>query len=410
MRVMKASRLLPLRLIVSLLLISLLTGAVSCSSEDDSRMWQPAKSASEERRDAEENEPEDVDEEHASEIEVVESDGEASGERQEDVDEDEERTEAVATPTPEPDRGIARSARGISRGGGFADGVLALLPGSDDLRDLVAFDVRGIRTTEVTPAALHAELEESYGFLGSSYCIRLDEVEAIVSAGRDKLLVKGEFSKEELRALLEFDGYENETYRGYELWVESESGAIAVFEERMAILIGREDSVRQVLKDLNRGNESFLARESRLRTLYDKTRDGLKLRLKSVCSGDYCLVLATAAMTAASEDEYAVDIELVAMTVSEDTALEIREDLRATVDQSSYIEVLDISDSVVDEFVIVRATIDEESVEGWGHYSVPYSIFAKPSGAVAAPAAPVMGGSDSSVPEQRECPPSTEGS
>ena len=230
--------------------------------------------------------------------------------------------------------------------------------------------------------------------------------------GWASLFVRGEFSREDFRMLLEIDGYEAETYRGYELWVNtSESEAIAVFEEQGAILMGGEDSVRQTLKELNRGSESFLEWESRLRRVYDATQDGLKLKIKAVCSGDYCRVLATAAVTAASEDEYAADIELVAMAESEDTALVIRDDLKATIDEPSYIEVLDISVSASDELVKVRATIDEDSVEDWGYYSVPYSIFMKPSGAVPpAPAAPTLGGQGSVVPSQRECPPSAEGS
>ena len=411
MNTMSMPRLTPTLLILPLLLISLSIGAAACSSEDEGRMWKPAASESEERRETKESVEEDEDEVDDAEIEKRESGEEEPLEIDEDKDPDEELPGPDATSTSETDKGIVNIPGGINRkGGSFADDVLALLPASDDLRDITAFDVRGMKT-EGVPAALYEEIEGSYGFLESSYCIRLDEVETSVSAGWDSLFVKGKFSKDDFRMLLEIDGYGTESYKDYELWVNTpDARAIAFFEEQSAILMGREDSVRQVLKDLNRGNESFPEKESSLRRVYDATRDGLKVRMKSVCSGDYCRVLATAAVTAASEHEYAADIELVAMAESEDTAQSIRDDLKATIDEPSYIEVLDISASASDEFVIVRATIDEESVENWAYYSVPYSIFMRPSGAVPpAPAAAAPAGGNSSVPPQRECPPQPEG-
>lgn len=166
MRTTSVRLLMPSLLVLSLLLISLWLGALACSSEDEGRMWQPAESESEERRETEESVEDDEDEADDAGIEDRKSDEEKSPEKQEDEDEEEERTDPVPTPIQEVDSEIADRPGGIGRRReSFSDDVLALIPASDDLRDITAFDVKGIRTTEGVPSALEAELQGSYGFL-----------------------------------------------------------------------------------------------------------------------------------------------------------------------------------------------------------------------------------------------------
>lgn len=170
------------------------------------------------------------------------------------------------------------------------------------------------------------------------------------------------------------------------------------------LLLGGDRHVRQALKDLNRGNESFLEQDSHLRQVFDRTRNGLKVRLRTLCSGEHCQVFGFASVTASSEEEYAADIELVVLAESGDAAEAVKDDVRASIemDYRGVIEVLDAGHETDGEYVIVRATIDEESVETWQGYRFPANVVYKPGSFGQQPASPMSPRGD--APPQRECP------
>ena len=392
-----SSRLLPVMLLV--LALSLL--AVACGTEGE-RSSGSDSPTSEQRQDSGESLP--TKEEQADEDEDV---SDESGGAEEQPEEEAEESE----PTPEPgrDTGILKRLMGGDSGGGIASDLLSLLPASELIGGLRAYDLEAIRSAGAIREPLQRELDASFGFLGN-YCIALNDVDTIVAQGdwNELLLVEGSFSIADLRALLEGDGYETETYRGHELWsatADTESaygisGPVAIFEERNVLLLGRDRHVRQALKDLNRGNESFLEQDSHLRQVFDRTRNGLKVGLRTLCSGEHCQVFAFGAVTAPSEEEYAADIELVVLAESGDAAEAVKDDVRASIER--YSEVLDAGHETDGEYVLVRATIDEESVETWQGYRFPVKVVYKPGSFGQRPASPM--GAPGDAPPQRECP------
>ena len=347
---------------------------------------------------------------------------EEEADREDDSDEsdraeeqpEEEAEEPEPTPGPVRDTGILKRLTGGGSGGGsFARDLLSLLPASDPIWEITAYDLEAVRSAGGIREPLQRELDASFGFLGN-YCIALDAVDTIVAQGEwnELLLVEGSFSLTDLRALLEGDGYETETYRGHELWsatADTESaygvsGPVAIFEERNVLLLGRDVHVRQALKDLNRGNESFLEQDSHLRQVLDRTRNGLKVRLRTLCSGEHCQVFAFGVVTASSEEEYAADIEVVVLAESDDAAEAVKDDVRASIemDYRGVIEVLDAGHEADGEYVLVRATIDEESVETWQGYRFPADVVYKPGIFSQQPASPQS--LPGEAPPQRECP------
>ena len=403
MKVRSIQRPLFMLLPILLLALALLALTVACGAESDEAP-SPDPSTSEQRQDAEEpssqKEEEQTDKDDASD--------KADEEKQtKDKPEDPE-----PTPVPTKDTGILKRLTGGDSGGdSFASDVLALLPASETLRELTAYDVRSILASEEVREPLVKEIEESFTYLGG-HCISLDQVETIVTPDNWNIFIKGNFSLADLRALLDGDGYVNETYREHEIWTASrgtvlEYGgyqSVAIFEEQHAVLMGGDTQVRQVLKDLNRGNESFLEVDSQLRQVFEKSRNGLKVKLDTLCSGENCQVFVVAMVTAASNEDYAADIELVVLTDSDDSAEAVKDKTRASVQKEfGGIEILDASHEADDEFVYVRATIDEESVGEWQRYRFPLKLVYKPGGFLqqgAAPASPSGG----ELP-QRECPP-----
>ena len=395
-----SSQLLPIILLV--LALSLL--AVACGT-DGERSSEPDPTSSEQRQDSGEPPPE---EEQESDRED-DSDDESGG-----VEEQSEEEAKEPEPTAETARDtviLKRLTGGDS--GSFAGDFLSLLPASDLFMSLTAYDVEAIRSAGGIREPLQRELDASFGFLGN-YCIALDDVDTIVTRGdwNELLLVEGSFSIADLRALLEGDGYEPETYRGHELWsaaADTESaygvsGPVAVFEERNVLLLGRDRHLRQALKDLNRGNESFLEKDSHLQQVFDRTGNGLKVRLRTLCSGEHCQVFAFAIVTAPSEEEYAADIELVVLAESDDAAEAVKDDVRMSIemDHRGVIEVLDAGHETDGEYVLVRATVDEESVEAWQGYRFPVKIVYKPGSFGQQAASPAV--TTGEAPPQRECP------
>ena len=109
-------------------------------------------------------------------------------------------------------------------------------------------------------------------------------------------------------------------------------------------------------------------------------------------------------VTAPSDEDYAADIELVVLTDSDDSAEAVKDEIRTSVQKEfGGIEILDASHETDDEFVYVRATIDEESVGEWQRYRFPLKLVYKPGGFLQSSAAPASP-SGRELP-QRECPP-----
>ena len=389
-------------LTIMLLALVLLFATVACGAEPDAGSGADSQ-ASERREDADES-PSEKEEEDAAGDED-DSGGETDKpEREEQTEDDDEEQE----PTPEPpkDTGILKRLTGGDSGDvSFASDVLALLPTSELFTKFTAYDVRSILAAEGVGEPLQREIEESFSYM-QSHCVSHDQVETIVALNNWNFFIEGSFSLADLRALLDGDGYVREEYRGHELWATLNGGGqlVAIFEERNAVLMGNDFTVRQVLKDLNRGNELFLEGDSHLRQVFDKARNGLKIKLNTPCSGEYCQVFATAIVTALSDEEYAADIELVVLTDSDDVAEAVKDEVRASVEHARIgIEIIDASHETDDGFVLVRATIDEESVEDWQRYLAPPNLVFKPG----SPPQPFGAGASPFTSElpQRECPP-----
>lgn len=387
-----------------LMILAMTILAVACGSGDESgpdtleiQQEEERSTLDDKKSDAEGKESGSaLTDEDSNETESAKSDDSVRAQGKLD-DDSEEPEEPEPTPEPIPVRDPAQKP---TRGGAFTRGVFALLPGSGFDTRITAYNVASIMTADGVPKALRDEVVNAYGVLEGS-CVFLDEIQMAVQTANLVHYVSGEFAVSDLRQALEQDGFLIEDYRGYEVLLgevylggnRTGNRAVAILEERGTVILGWEDPVKGALKSLKRGTENFLDEDSHLRRVFGKARDGLKLRIDNICAGDFCQEFAASRVTALSDEMYAVDIELVVLMDSDTAADAVRDAVKGSIDGTEpgflALEVLDITHDSDGEFVVVQATIDEESLRLWQEYRVPHTIIRKP-GSPQSPSSPAF--------------------
>ena len=117
------------------------------------------------------------------------------------------------------------------------------------------------------------EIDDFADYLGIN---RNDLSEAVIAkwSGGAAFVVKGNFDREYIRGELEDDDFEENTYRGYEVWENPENGAVALLDEYLIADSSR--AVESVLKNLYNGSGSLERADSdnEMKQILDKLGSG----------------------------------------------------------------------------------------------------------------------------------------
>ena len=156
----------------------------------------------------------------------------------------------------------------------------------EDTEDFVVFDVKSIMDEE-TPEKIRNDFERDWPDILEGVGIFVEDLEAIVHVGGGgRIMVKGNLSLTDIRGELHDQGFEEDTYTGYELWY-SESGYriienqlsnevryVAILDDS-TVLMGDEDWVKDVIRAINRESGLVMhADDSGVTQVLDKAGSG----------------------------------------------------------------------------------------------------------------------------------------
>ena len=265
---------------------------------------------------------------------------------------------------------------------GSGSGVLDLAP--NNLDQMVVVDMRTVLGDESTAAkqwaemvGLHTEPAEVTTFVGAleSGGILIEDVNTIVFGGfvddADTYLyfLEGEFDFEEIRDTLqdqEVYDWEDEDYRGYELWLNNNDGGMALFEKDGYVIFGSEAAVKDVLKAQGRGDRLLLKDgESPLNRVLGRAGSGWLIQAREGwCSSFNARGCDALAIATSSEGEFSVAVNLAFLFGSERSATAAERDIEDRLDdaqESNNAPVFDYEEVQSDgEFIVVKLTVDED--------------------------------------------------
>ncbi len=182
-------------------------------------------------------------------------------------------------------------------------------------------------------------------------------------------IVKGDFDFDALRNELEDLNFREDTYRTFQMWKkEGYPESAALFENEGIYVSGNEDTVKNVLKAVDRG-DGFMDEEAGLRRALDTVGDGLAVVASNDCShiGRTSSVkgidllpscdIAAISVKGGNEDESQATIAVV--FTSERRAESGAEDLEEIIEYGSELDA-DVEDSRVNgDIVTMKLTIYE---------------------------------------------------
>jgi hypothetical protein len=166
-------------------------------------------------------------------------------------------------------------------GGGSAKEVAKIL--SEDAGGLMYLDIQTIRVDKDLED-LYEELEDEFKDFdirveyGSVCPIDIDDVNYIVEAGRIEI-VGGKFDLEDIRDELDNRDFDEDDYKGVELWIGGHvwSGgheeAVAISKDEL--IIGREDEVKDCIKVMKGDRTSLYDDDEDIRDVLNKLPDGI---------------------------------------------------------------------------------------------------------------------------------------
>ena len=259
--------------------------------------------------------------------------------------------------------------QGCGTGGGGSSelaGILALVPA--DSENVLVYDFEQIRK-EDAPGALRDEFEDLSEYGLEELGVLTDELTTLVIASGDDwylLVVEGDIDFGEVRDQLEDGDYEDDQYRGVELWEEAawRYEAVALFEDRGRIVIGDTDAVKSVLRMLDRGSGSLLDdADSDLGRALKRAGEGWVSSADEQCLGYElrgCRAVGVSLRRGA--DDYLVEATIAVLFRDERTAESGMDEVESQLEEDSSFE-FDIDDVRLDgDFVIVTASGDEDDL------------------------------------------------
>ena len=200
-----------------------------------------------------------------------------------------------------------------------------------------------------------AEIDDFASDLGINSNDLSEVVIAEWSVGGAFFVMKGNFDRDYIRGELEDDDFEENTYRGYEVWEDPAGGTVALLDE---YLIASDSSrvVESILKNLYNGSGSLEQADSdnEMKQILDKLGSGYTV---TVVTGAVCRVERC--------EGYGVVVTEVDETAAEGTieiALLFRNERAAERAAADYDEVADFLEAVDD--------IDIEDTEAQGRFVV----------------------------------------
>jgi len=290
-------------------------------------------------------------------------------------------------------------------GGGGSDlaGILALVPA--DSEDITVYDFEQMRRDEA-PWALWDEVEfyvSEYGL--EEMGVLTDELTTLAVAFGDDwylLVVEGDIDPVHVTDRLEDGDFDNNQYRGFELW---EGGAwpyesVALFEDRGRMVIGDTEAVKRVLRMLDRGSGSLLDdADSDLGRALKRAGAGWISGAKGQCPGYEvrgCRALGVSLRK--GDDDYLVEITVAVLFRDERTAESEVDELESQIEEDSSFE-FDIDDVHLDgDFVIVTGSGDKDDLFE-GESAVPVTPTATEVGDAPATRAPATRAPATRAPE-----------
>ncbi|MCY4614869.1 MAG: hypothetical protein OXC71_00540, partial [Chloroflexi bacterium] len=232
----------------------------------------------------------------------------------------------------------------------------------------MVYDLEQIRKDEA-PRALRDEAEDLSGYGLEEMGVLTDELTTLVVASGDDwqlLVVEGDVDFVHVRDQLEDGDYDDNRYRGFELWEGAGwgRGSVALLEDQGRMVIGDVEAVKSVLRMLDSGSGSLLDdADSDLGRALKRAGAGWISSARAQCL-DYAIRGCRAAGVSLrkGDDDYVVDITIAALFRNERTAESELDELENQIEEDSSFE-FDIDDVQLDgDFVIVTASADEDDL------------------------------------------------
>ena len=230
--------------------------------------------------------------------------------------------------------------------------------------DLVPDDVQLVRRSDIRTILADDFLTEELhpaGVLGlEDLGIDDDRINELVTATWETGsvdVIKGSFNLDEIRDELDDAGFDEDPYRGYEVWQDQNGGGIALLDGYIvaAPLAG---SLESVLKNLYNGSGSLERAEDdgEMNQILEKLGDGFQIRAEvgSTCSVERCQ-----GYTTALTDAERVTVAYALLFSSERAAERAAADYDQVADFLAGVRGIDIEDTEADgSFVVGRAVVD----------------------------------------------------
>ena len=238
--------------------------------------------------------------------------------------------------------------------------------GGDDLLDMILPDTRVVGITDVAtftagdvPESVGGDWEES-GF--AEMGVLESEVETSLTAansGGRYGMVMGEFDFEFVGDTLYDDNYDDEDFRGYEVWgSRGRDVAIGLVESHGLIVAGTEGHVYTVLRNLS--NEASAGGSTDIVRVMRRAGDGWVRYGEASCDESLRGCLAVSASFSTGE-RYEIEFKGALLFRNERAAESQREDVEEMFESNRDIVVESIV--ATDEFVEVRGRIDEDDFQ-----------------------------------------------
>ena len=207
-------------------------------------------------------------------------------------------------------------------------------------------------------------LEEDWDAVFGAMGILINEAHTLIvgyeqDSGQYSILI-GEFEFEFIRDELEFLDYEEDEYRGYEIWTKTGGGLrsaskIALLEDSGMVLAGNFDLVPDILRDLSRQSDDEAASDV-ARAIYGTGEGWVRYGMRQ-CPPQLRGCEA-AAGTVSTGERYELVVDSVFMFRNNRTAESQRVDIEDLSEEVETGEVVSVT--INGEYVTLRATVDED--------------------------------------------------
>ena len=256
----------------------------------------------------------------------------------------------------------------IMRGGSLPGGPLGLVP--DDASWVQVVDVERILAGDA-PDDSADDFEDEWEDRLDDIGVSLDDLDTLVQAQGDDgtvLVFGGDLDFEQIRDELDDARYDDDDYRGYEVWDDGDLWveAAALLDGRGEVVVGSTDAVEGVLKALSRGSGTLLQDDDNdLRRALERAGQGWVVFGLEGCQGAGVRGCeAVGAAVSEGSESYLVETTFAYLFRNERTAESELEDLEDYLDDELSRDV-DIEEVKTDgEFVIVTVSVDEDDWSG----------------------------------------------